>query len=1394
MGWITASLIAVMVVFASSPANAAIGASLVTSIADGTDTSSYDFPSATYSNNVLYIAFTSTACGSGQNCGLGVDIVAAVESVSGAGLNFTEIGTPGGEVFSTNGRRIQAWRALVASGAGTGAVTVTMQTGTISASMGAAMIEFTGTKTSGTNGADAVVQWPTNSASGVSSLTVNMAAFADSNNRPVAFFSHRAQSGSEATTHDTAEGYTELYDGPHDSVMMADMAEWHATAANTTPSASWTSSGSTGGFALEIAEAGAPAAATLTQAHVRWRNDDGGESGGGSCVAGPTEYSTAQDSTTYVVPTGCDVITVKAWGAGGGGGESTGSNTGGSGGGSGFAQTDLSVTPGENLTVIVGGGGPGGSNAGGDGGGGNGVTAAGGGTGGDAGDPGSGDSGGGGGGGGYAAVLRSGTYLVQAGGGGGGGGTGNSAGDGGAGGAGGGSSGLSGSTGGGSGGVGGGAGTASAGGAGGALSGSAGSANTGGTGGTNSGDDPGGGGGGGAGRYGGGGGGAASPETAGGGGGGGSGLVTGTNTSLQQGSGSTAANTGDTDYAGNAGQGGAAGTDGNPGRIVIIPSSSGGGGSISETGSATNIGSSSAASITHGLTINADDVIVAMIHVNTDSTDVSDNNGAYAFTEQIDEPNGGTSSHYAIYSRVAGASEPASYSWNLGGSWAWSIQIRVFSGVDTATVWDVAPSTSTRSFAGSGTTATAPTMTTSTDGAMGIIAFFSDSLETFSNPTNGYATEVEPASSRAQASYIRTWASAGVTGTSSATLSASNDWLAHQFALKPASGSGATWAADEDTKLTGLAKSTTRRLRFLVDNSGTASSGAVSYELQVQETDTCGSGSYTAVDSSTHWNIVDSTYVTDGAASENVSGGLTDPGGSSWVAGELEDSADSPDPITLAASEFTEIEFAVQATASATDGGDYCFKLTDSGTDLDSYSNYAEVALSGGSGATLNQAHVRWRNDDGAESGGSTTAVSDSFTESANTVLTSHSPDTGTGWTEVYDSSPSGDDATVVATEDIVRAGSSVNDVGQAYTAQPAPAGVDQDISIAIDTLISDTGTKPFGLFGRRTDNSNFYHVQILPNEHSEASVKLWKFVSSVDTELGSYDATLAVGDIIKLEIRDATKKVYINGVERISSSDNSLTNAGTWGLYFGNYNGAGAGGHLRVDWRLDNFLAEDPGGGSGATFSIDEDTALTGLDKNTNTRVRFLVSNSGGTTASNTSYQLEFAEAATCSSGSYSAVPATAGAGDKWQIVDSTHYTDPTATADITDGVDDALPNPGGMSFVAGELRDDNSNSTGGITLDPNEFSEIEFTIQATNDALDGTHYCFKLTESGTDLDSYSYYAEVTLSGTPPNSAPTLTVDEPDGAGDTVTVGDNYNIQYDLADTDDVVTVAFLL
>ena len=132
-------------------------------------------------------------------------------------------------------------------------------------------------------------------------------------------------------------------------------------------------------------------------------------------------FTSTGSSQSFTVPTGVTSISVKAWGAGGGGGGQAGS----SGGGGAYASSTLTVTPGEVLSIIVGGGGSGGSgcntNTGGGAGGsgGNGNFGAGG-NGGNAGN--SGCSAGGGGGGGGTFVLRNSTTLLAAGGGGGGGG------------------------------------------------------------------------------------------------------------------------------------------------------------------------------------------------------------------------------------------------------------------------------------------------------------------------------------------------------------------------------------------------------------------------------------------------------------------------------------------------------------------------------------------------------------------------------------------------------------------------------------------------------------------------------------------------------------------------------------------------------------------------------------------------------------------------------------------------------------------------------------------------------------------------------------------------------------------------------------------------------------
>jgi uncharacterized repeat protein (TIGR01451 family) len=80
------------------------------------------------------------------------------------------------------------------------------------------------------------------------------------------------------------------------------------------------------------------------------------------------------------------------------------------------------------------------------------------------------------------------------------------------------------------------------------------------------------------------------------------------------------------------------------------------------------------------------------------------------------------------------------------------------------------------------------------------------------------------------------------------------------------------------------------------------------------------------------------------------------------------------------------------------------------------------------------------------------------------------------------------------------------------------------------------------------------------------------------------------------------------------------------------------------------------------------------------------------------------------------------------------------------------------------------------GLTWAPSDINSADFTV--------------RINKGTAVTDIYLDWIRVTVYYN--NSPPTLTVDEPDGTGDTVTVGDNYTIQYDLADSDDVVTVAF--
>ncbi len=171
----------------------------------------------------------------------------------------------------------------------------------------------------------------------------------------------------------------------------------------------------------------------------------------------------------------------------------------------------------------------------------------------------------------------------------------------------------------------------------------------------------------------------------------------------------------------------------------------------------------------------------------------------------------------------------------------------------------------------------------------------------------------------------------------------------------------ATWAQTEDAVHTGLAKSTNIRLRFQVDNTG-GSASAYNYRLewaaQSGTCDTAYSGeSYAAVpDTATteHFDMTlsGSSFYVDG---DPTTAQLTNAEAYTFVAGDqVESTSNQSGAITLAQNQYTEVEYVFQANTNATDGGVYCFRVTNAGTALNSADVIAQVTLAGGgAGPTL---------------------------------------------------------------------------------------------------------------------------------------------------------------------------------------------------------------------------------------------------------------------------------------------------------------------------------------------------------------------------------------------------------------------------------------------------------
>ncbi len=155
------------------------------------------------------------------------------------------------------------------------------------------------------------------------------------------------------------------------------------------------------------------------------------------------------------------------------------------------------------------------------------------------------------------------------------------------------------------------------------------------------------------------------------------------------------------------------------------------------------------------------------------------------------------------------------------------------------------------------------------------------------------------------------------------------------------------------------------------------------------------------------------------------------------------------------------------------------------------------------------------------------------------------------------------------------------------------------------------------------------------------------------------------------------------------------------------------------------------------------EDTAIDSVSRETAVRLRIGVSNEGVVTSSSTALQLQYGTKITSCSAVAAWVNVNA-VNAAWEMYDSSHITDGSNTTNISEAAG-GITDENTTFISANAALKDTSPLVASTTLASTEFIETEFSIIQTQQAAYGATYCFRLSASGSPLDAYSVYPELT-------------------------------------------------
>lgn len=505
----------------------------------------------------------------------------------------------------------------------------------------------------------------------------------------------------------------------------------------------------------------------------------------------------------------------------------------------------------------------------------------------------------------------------------------------------------------------------------------------------------------------------------------------------------------------------------------------------------------------------------------------------------------------------------------------------------------------------------------------------------------------------------------------------------------------------ENTPLPTMSKGTTERVRIALENDGNKTTTATQYRLEyAQKVTTCDVASgWTDVGAAGgDFDMSPTINLTDGADTTNIlvaTGGVSDPGGKTFLSpnGGQRDTTSQTGSLTLTATQFVDLEYAIVADAGITDGTTFCFRVTDAGTPLESYAVYPEATLAADVlvGTIGNQIAVV-------------------------TIPT----------TQAY-----GGGAFVIT--DSVAGGSTIS---QVTLTVGGTVDVLADISnlrlrYDLDTTTLDCSSQSYSggdtQYGTTVTSVNGSNQAVFSQSLTVSSTQTLCLYVEYDVGSGATN-----GETATFSIADPSTEVVAGGASVAPAAPVTFADATVLA--------SDSTSQVNYHWRNNDGGETDATSATGGT----ENTVLEDLSKETSQHLRIAVANTGLASTSPHEFRLEWAQRlSTCSNAvGWERIDTTL---DAWEIAPTVNLTDGSDTTNV-------IVSNGGVSDPATNFVSPNggvkatSDTTAARILPADSFIELEYSIRATTDAVQGATYCFRVTNAGTELDTYTRYPQATI------------------------------------------------